>query len=206
MQTVKTKFFDYSQKEVDYLKSADETLGTAMERMGRVERVIIPDLFAALIYAIVGQLISVKAVHTIWDRMQERFGEIMPVNISSRSADEIQGCGITMRKAVCIKDIAKTVAQGEFNLNELYVLSDEDIIKRLSSLKGIGKWTAEMLLLNSMERPDVISWGDIAIRRGIMKLYGLTDLTKEQFDEYRKRYSPYGSVASIYLWKLSFEK
>ncbi|HVJ49300.1 DNA-3-methyladenine glycosylase 2 family protein [Desulfitobacterium sp.] len=206
MQTVKTKFFDYSQKEVDYLKSADETLGTAMERMGRVERVIIPDLFATLIYAIVGQLISVKAVHTIWDRMQERFGEIMPVNISSRSADEIQGCGITMRKAVCIKDIAKNVAQGEFNLNELYVLSDEDIIKRLSSLKGIGKWTAEMLLLNSMERPDVISWGDIAIRRGIMKLYGLTDLTKEQFDEYRKRYSPYGSVASIYLWKLSFEK
>lgn len=205
MQTVETKFFVYSQKEVDYLKRADETLGAAMERMGRVERVIIPELFAALIYAIVGQLISAKAVHTIWDRMQERFGEINPANIASRSADEIQGCGITMRKAVCIKDIAETVAQGKFKLNELYALSDEEVIKRLSSLKGIGKWTAEMMLLNSMERPDVISWGDIAIRRGIMKLYSLTDLTKEQFGEYRKRYSPYGSVASIYLWRLSFE-
>jgi DNA-3-methyladenine glycosylase II len=76
MGTVKTKYFDYGQKEMDYLKSADETLGAAMERLGKVEREIIPDLFAALIYAIIGQLISVKAGHTIWDRMQERFGEI----------------------------------------------------------------------------------------------------------------------------------
>ncbi|HEY2492809.1 MAG TPA: DNA-3-methyladenine glycosylase 2 family protein, partial [Paenibacillus sp.] len=62
-----------------------------------------------------------------------------------------------------------------------------------------------MMLMNAMERPDVVSWGDIAIRRGMMKLYGLSELSKEQFEEYRLRYSPLGSVASIYLWTISFE-
>lgn len=95
--------------------------------------------------------------------------------------------------------------QGEIRLEELNRLSDAEVIKQLMSLKGVGKWTAEMLLIHAMERPDVVSWGDIAIRRGMMKLYGLQDLTKEQFDTYRLRYSPYGSVASIYLWTLSME-
>jgi DNA-3-methyladenine glycosylase II len=201
----KTKYFHYGQKEIDYLKSVDKTLGAAIERLGKVERVIIPDLFAALVYAIVGQLISAKAVHTIWNRMKERFGEITPQKIAEKSADDIQACGITMKKATCIKRMSEIVAQGNFNLHELYTLSDEAVIQKLSSLNGIGKWTAEMMLLNSMERPDVVSWGDIAIRRGMSKLYGLENVTKEQFNEYKTRYSPYGSVASIYLWKISFE-
>lgn len=206
MQTVKTKFFQYGTTEITYLKQVDEILGEAIERFGKVERIIIPDLFSALIHAIIGQQISVKAVHTIWSRVQERFGEITAQNISKISTHEIQQCEITVRKAGYIKSIADMIVQGDLNLNELYNLSDEEVIKKLSSLHGIGVWTAEMLLLNSMERPDVVSWGDIAIRRGMMKLYGLSELTKEQFNEYRNRYSPYGSVASIYLWKLSFEK
>jgi len=67
-------------------------------------------------------------------------------------------------------------------------------------------WTAEMLLLNSLERKNILRWGDIAIRRGMMNLYGLEEITIEQFEGYKKLYAPYGSVASIYLWKLSFEK
>lgn len=73
MSKVITKYYDYGQEEIDYLNSVDETLGTAMKRLGKIERAIIPDLFTALVYAIVGQLISVKAVRTIWARMQERF-------------------------------------------------------------------------------------------------------------------------------------
>jgi DNA-3-methyladenine glycosylase II len=164
-----------------------------------------PDLFAALVYAIVGQLISAKAVNTIWVRMQERFGEISPSNMAKQTAEQIQSCGITMKKAVCIKSIAESIIQGEIQLDELHNLSDEEVIKKLMTLKGVGKWTAEMLLIHAMERPDVVSWGDIAIRRGMMKLYGLEALTKEQFDSYRLSYSPFGSVASIYLWTLSME-
>jgi len=196
-------YYNYGQTEIDYLKNADATLGAVMTRLGKVERVIIPDLFAALVHAIVGQLISVKAVHTIWGRMQQRFGEITPHNLAMQTADDIQNCGMTMKKALCIHNIARLVAQGHFDLDELHVLSDVEVIERLTTLNGVGKWTAEMLLINSMERRDVVSWGDMAIRRGMMKLYGLSALTKEQFEQYRTRYSPYGSVASIYLWEIS---
>ncbi|GGH23685.1 DNA-3-methyladenine glycosylase family protein [Paenibacillus segetis] len=205
MPIVQTKHYEYGQQELDYLQTVDEALGAAISRLGKLERVIIPDLFTALVYAIVGQLISVKAVQTIWGRMLERFGEISPQNLAIQSADDIQGCGMTMKKAVCIHQIAVTIAQGDFQLDDLYDLSDTEVIKKLMTLHGVGKWTAEMMLINSMERPDVVSWGDIAIRRGMMKLYGLSSLTKEQFDQYRLRYSPFGSVASIYLWEISFE-
>jgi len=205
MQTVKTKYFDYGQEEINYLKSVDETLGAAMTRMGKVERVVIPDLFTALVYAIVGQLISVKAVHTIWARMQERLGEISPQNMVMQTAEHIQKCGMTMKKAACIKNMADTIKQGEFHLDELYDLTDEEVIKKLLTLNGVGRWTAEMLLIHAMERRDVVSWGDIAIRRGMMKLYNLRSITKEQFEQYRLRYSPYGSIASIYLWEISIE-
>lgn len=205
MAAVKTKYFEYGQRETEHLKQADAALGAAMARLGRIERVVIPDLFAALIHAIVGQLISAKAVRTIWDRMQRQLGDISPHNLAKQSADEIQSCGLTMKKARCIQNIAQTVADGAFDLADLKSLLDNEVIDRLSSLNGIGRWTAEMLLLHSMERPDVVSYGDIAIRRGMMKLYGLDSLSKAQFEQYRHRYSPFGSVASIYLWELSFE-
>lgn len=124
MSSVVTKFFEYGQAEIDYLGSVDPVLGAAMARMGMVERVVIPDLFTALVYAIVGQLISVKAVRTIWTRMQDRFGEITPQRLAIHTADEIQGCIMTMKKAVCIHDISNLVAQGDFKLEELYGLSD----------------------------------------------------------------------------------
>ncbi|CAH8711828.1 DNA-3-methyladenine glycosylase [Paenibacillus thiaminolyticus] len=205
MGNVVTKYFDYGEREINYLRSADAALGAAMARLGRVERVIMPDPFAALVHAIVGQLVSVKAANTVWERMQERLGDISPQNLAAQPAERIQGCGMPMMKAERIREIAWLVANGEFDLQELYRLSDAEATARLMTLPGVGKWTAEMLLIHALERPDVVSWGDIAIRRGMMALYGLHEMTKAQFDRYRQTYSPYGSVASIYLWALSFE-
>ncbi|MFC3748338.1 DNA-3-methyladenine glycosylase family protein [Paenibacillus sp. GCM10012306] len=205
MGTVVTKVFKYGTEQIEALGQADATLGTAMQRLGRVERGIIPDLFAALVHAIVGQLISAKAAATVWGRMQEQLGEITPENLLLHTAYDIQRCGMTMKKARSIEAIARIVAQGELDLESLRELPDQEVIARLTVLPGIGRWTAEMLLINSMERPDIVSWGDIAIRRGMMKLYGLDSLTREQFEQFRQRYSPWGSVASVYLWELSFE-
>lgn len=205
MNMVKTKIFEYGEKEVQYLKKVDKLLGDAIDRIGKIERVIIPDLFPALIFAIIGQQISLKAARTIWGRVQEKFDEINPENIANAPLEEIRLCGMQSTKAGYIKGIADTIAKGDFDLNSLYELSDEEAIKKLSSLNGIGVWTAEMLLLNSMERPNIISYGDIAIRRGIMKLYNLPELTKEQFNVYKNRYAPYASVASIYIWRESYE-
>jgi DNA-3-methyladenine glycosylase II len=205
MRTVRTKIFEYGEKEIEYLKNADKLLGDVIDRIGKIERVIIPDLFPALIYAIIGQQISLKAARTIWGRMQERFNGITPEIIAGLPIEDIQKCGMQSTKAKYIRGIAASILNGDFDLQGLYRMTDKEAIEKLSSLNGIGIWTAEMLLLNSMERPDIISYGDIAIRRGIMKLYNLSELKKEQFIEYKNRYSPYASVASIYLWRLSYE-
>ena len=197
--------FQYGQKEIDYLKKRDKVLGRAIDEIGIIRRPVIPDLFTALIWNIVGQQISSKAANTVWNRMLDRYSPITPETIMAITAEEIQKCGMSNRKANYIKGIAEAVVQGKLNLLELKHLPDDEVIKRLSSLPGIGVWTAEMLMIFSMQRPDVVSWGDLAIRRGMMTLYGLKDLTREQFHEYRKRYSPYGSVASLYLWVISRE-
>ncbi|HHV65462.1 MAG TPA: DNA-3-methyladenine glycosylase 2 family protein [Peptococcaceae bacterium] len=197
--------FKYGQKEITYLKKMDKKLGQAIDRIGMIEREVIPDLFTALIHSIVSQQISAKAAVTVWNRLQERFGVISPETLTSASLTEIQQCGLSLRKASYIIGICNAVIQGELNLAEMSQLQDEEIIKRLSALKGVGKWTAEMLLIFSLERPDVVSWSDLGIRRGMMKLYGLKSLSPEQFSRYRKRYSPYGSVASLYLWAIAAE-
>jgi DNA-3-methyladenine glycosylase II len=202
---VRTKHFEYGQKEMDFLKSADEALGAVIERFGKLERVIIPDLFAALVHAIVGQLISTKAANAIWGRVQERLGEITPRNIATYSTEEIKSCGLSTKKAEYIRKIAQLIDRGELRLDELHHLSDDEVIRRLTALDGVGRWTAEMLLILSMERPDVVSWGDAAIRRGMMRLYRLPSITIGEFEEFRRRYSPYGSVASLYLWAIASE-
>ena len=132
--------------------------------------------------------------------------DITPRNIAHAEVASLQQCGLSMRKAGYIKGIGEAVFCGELNLSAFRDMPDDEIVKELSSLHGIGIWTAEMLLIFSLCRPDVVSWGDLAIRRGMINLYGLKELTKEQFDRYRKRYSPYGSVASLYLWELSVAK
>ncbi|MFB9329111.1 DNA-3-methyladenine glycosylase family protein [Paenibacillus aurantiacus] len=197
------KTFAYGEDAIGYLSRADNLLGETMARLGRIERAIIPDPFAAIVHAVVGQLISVKAANAIWLRLQERLGEMTPSRVAELPAEELRACGVTMRKAETIRAIACAELAGELGLDRLNALADEEIIRSLTALKGIGRWTAEMLLIGSLERPDVVSWGDVAIRRGMMKLYGLSELTKRQFDEYRSRYSPYGSVASIYLWAIA---
>lgn len=200
------EFFQYGQKETDYLKKKDKRLAEVIDRIGPVQREIIPDLFAGLVNSIVGQQISTKAFITIWNRIKDLFGTVTPENILSKSAEELQKCGITMKKSVYIRNIAMDIINGSLNLDELYELPDDEVCRRLSSLNGIGTWTAEMLMTFSMQRPDILSWDDLAIRRGIMMLYGHKKLDKNLFGRYKKRYSPYGSVASLYLWEISLGK
>jgi DNA-3-methyladenine glycosylase II len=195
--------FEYDQSSIEYLQKKDKKLGAAIERIGRVERQVIPDLFTALVHSIVGQQISKQAAATVWNRVQEYFGEITPARVAIASSEEIQQLGMSLRKATYIKGVAEAALEGSLDLDRLNSLPDGEIIKRLSSLHGVGVWTAEMMLIFSLQRPDVVSWGDHAIRKGMMNLYGLTELTREQFDKHRKRYSPYGTVASLYLWEIA---
>lgn len=89
---------------------------------------------------------------------------------------------------------------GTFDIQALYTMSDDEVCARLSELDGIGVWSAEMLMLFSMQRPDILSFGDLAIQRGLRMVYHHRKITRELFEKYRHRFSPYNSVASLYLW------
>lgn len=195
--------FPYSETEITYLKKRDKKLGEAIDRIGMIEREVIPDLFVALVNTIVGQQISNKAKDTVWKRFLERFPKLTPEVVAGAGLETIQQCGISMRKAGYIRGVAEAILEGKLDLALLPNLPDEEVIKEITSLKGLGRWSAEMLLIFALQRPDIVSWNDLAIRKGMMTLYGLRELEKEQFEEYRRRYSPYGTVASLYLWEIA---
>lgn len=198
-----TTWFQYGDEEIQYLKGKDKKLGAAIERIGMIQRQVIPDPFAALISSIVSQQISKKAANTVWNRLNEALGGICPETIDNADVSSIQACGMSTRKAGYIKGIAKAAINGQVNFHALPAMEDEEIITCLTALSGVGEWTAEMLLIFSLNRPNVLSYNDLAIRRGITNLYGLKELTRDQFEKFRARYSPYCSVASLYLWELS---
>lgn len=196
-------YFQYGEKELSYLKSRDKRLAEVIDKVGWVKRRVIPDLFAALVHSIVGQQISTKAHETIWQKLLARFGTITPAAIASISREELQRFGITFKKVDYIQSAARKIIRGEFDIEELHGMTDEEVCNRLSSLDGIGVWTAEMLMLHSLQRPDILSFGDLAVQRGLRMLYHHRKITRELFEKYRRRYSPYGSVACIYLWAVS---
>jgi DNA-3-methyladenine glycosylase II len=198
--------FQYGETEINTLKKRDKRLAELIERMGEIKRPLTPDLFTALVKNIIEQQISVTAAVTVNQRLLKLCeGVYTPEHIAKLSEQEIQQCGMTMRKAGYIIGIADAVISEKLNLNQIPDMTDKEVIDTLIQLKGIGIWTAEMLLNSSLNRPDILSWGDLAIQRGIMRLYRHKTLDKARFDRYRKRYSPYGSTASLYLWALSKE-
>ena len=136
--------------------------------------------------------------------MLDKRMEVRPLHLEdSRSVEQLQSLGMTFRKAEYIKDFCRKVLSGEFDLKAVDTMSDEDAIAALSSLKGIGVWTAEMILLFCLQRPDVLSYGDLAIQRGLRMVYHHRDITPQLFERYRRRFSPCGSVASLYLWAVA---
>ena len=193
-------------QELDHLSRQDPLLGEAIRRIGLPQRELVPGLFPGLVFAVLNQQISMKAAQTIWNRFLERFGEITPQALAASTPQEIQKLGITMRKAQNLHNIACRIAAGQLDLERLEALDDQALVRELSALPGIGVWTAEMLMIFSMGRRDILSWGDLGIRRGIMMLHGLESLSREEFEGYRRLYSPCGTTASFYLWEISLGK
>ncbi len=196
-------YFEYGEKELNHLKKKDKRLGEAIEKIGILKRPIDADVFTAIIRAILGQQVSRQARETVFLRMKDSLSAITAESISGATIEEIQSFGTTFKKAEYIKEFAEKVLCGDFNLDELYECTDAEVIEKLCALKGIGVWTAEMLLASTLQRDDIFSYGDIAIHRGLRMLYRHKEVTKAMFERYRKRYSPYGTTASVYLWAIA---
>lgn len=197
------QYFIYGQKETDYLTAKDPALGKAIAEIGHINREIIPDLFMALVNSIIGQQISTKAQKTVWLRFIEKFSPVTAENIVPLPLETLQSCGISMGKALYIHQAAQSIVNGALNLEALENMDDAAVCKCLCQLKGVGVWTAEMLMIFSMSRPNILSWDDMAILRGLRMLHHHREITPALFGKYKKRYSPYGTVASLYLWKIS---
>lgn len=196
-------YFEYGETEISYLRQKDKQLCEVIDRVGHVERTVDTDLFSSVVHHIIGQQISTKAQATIWQRMQDALGEVNAETIVSAGVPRLQGLGMTSRKAEYITDFAEKVHTGAFDLDAVEHMSDEDAIRELCSLKGIGVWTAEMILLFCMQRPDIFSFDDLAIQRGLRMVYHHRSIDRRLFEKYRRRFRPYCSVASLYLWAVA---
>lgn len=195
--------FQYGQTEIAYLSGRDPLLGEAIARLGHLKRPVRPDLFEALISSIVSQQISGKAYQTVWSRLLALTGGITPSRLARLPREDLKSCGLSYKKTDWILTAAQWVEEGRADLEQLRELPDQRVIDELILFPGIGVWSAEMLLLFSLQRPDILSFGDLAIRRGIKQLYGLEELTKDEFRRIKARLSPFNSVASLYFWEIS---
>ena len=196
-------FFQYGDLETNYLASKDKRLGQAIRQIGHINREVDSNLFSAIVHQIIGQQISTAAQATIWSRLLNAAGAVTVDSLTALGRDRLQQIGMTYKKADYILDFVQQVHSGTLNLEQLWSLRDEEVIRELTKLKGVGVWTAEMILTFCMQRPNVVSFGDLAIRRGMRMLYRHRQIDRTKFERYQKRYAPYGTVASLYLWAIA---
>lgn len=193
--------FPIGKNELDYLSATDPVLKGVIRRHGTISRTITPDVFVALAECIVSQQISGKAAQTIIGRLVERTGGLTPARIACCTLQELRACGVSARKAGYLQSAAQAASEGRLSAERFAKMDDEAIICELDALPGIGRWTAEMLLIFSLGRPDVLSYDDLIIRRAILDLYGAPIWDRDLYERCRARWSPYCSVASLYLWE-----
>ncbi len=195
--------FPYGEREKQHLRTADSELGCVIDQVGHIQRYLMPDPFAAVVSSVISQQITGRAAQTIWERLQSHAGPISPEALKGLDLEELRRCGLSRPKASYIQGIAEAALAGTLDFSGLHRYGDEEVIAQLTQLRGVGRWTAEMVLIFSLARPDVLSYDDLGIRKGLMTLHQLPKLGREQFEHYRNLYSPYGTTAALYLWHLA---
>jgi DNA-3-methyladenine glycosylase II len=163
-----------------------------------------PDAYEALARAIVGQQLSTKAAASIWGKLQGQFADRTPTTAELVAAehDELREAGLSNSKVTYLKELAGRVESGELDLGRLPELADEDVIAELIEVKGIGRWTAEMFLIFHLGRPDVVSAGDLGIRRAIQIAYELEGLPgPTDLERIAEPWRPHRTLACLYLWR-----
>jgi DNA-3-methyladenine glycosylase II len=163
-----------------------------------------PDGFNVLVRSIVSQQISTRAARAIGARLQEALGEagICPPALLAASDQALRGAGLSAGKVRSLRDLAEKVASGEVPLSAFATMEDEEIITRLVPVRGIGRWTAEMFLIFSMGRLDVLPVADYGLRAAVKRVYELEELPdKAALTELAEPWRPYRSVATWYFWR-----
>jgi DNA-3-methyladenine glycosylase II len=160
------------------------------------------DPFHALLHAIIAQQLSTKAARTIEGRFSEIFaGNLTPGAVAAVSDERLRAVGLSPQKLRYVRDLCGRILDGSLNLETLASLTDDEVIAALTSVKGIGRWTAEMFLMFRLHRPDVLPLGDLGIVKAVQRAYKLRVLpSPERLTKIGETWRPYRSVACWYLW------
>ena len=160
------------------------------------------DVFYSLCMSITGQQLSISSASAIFKRFQKKVGKITPTRVSKLSISQIKSCGMTKQKAKGIKELAVKMIRKEFNPKLINKMSDEEAIEYLSELRQIGRWSAEMILLFTFNRSNIWPLQDIGLLRAISNNYNKKYFPQKKFlDKLYKKFTPYCSVATWYLWR-----
>jgi DNA-3-methyladenine glycosylase II len=188
---------------------ADKVMRRLMEERGPIDpeidrRASRPDPWEALARAIVGQQLSTRAARSIWEKLVGQFGGRLPPpeELLRKRKPTLRKAGLSNAKVEFIRDLAQHVKDGRLDLKSLGELPDEDVIAELVEVKGVGRWTAEMFLIFHLGRPDVVSVGDLGIRRAVQLAYGMKELPgPEELEKLAEEWRPHRTLACLYLWR-----
>lgn len=188
--------------KIKEILNQDTVMNSLIQKYGELPLAGDKDYFNHLVGNIIGQQLSGKAANTIYKRVLALCGgEINAEKILAVSDEALRQAGVSGNKSKYIKNIACAAADKSLDLENLHNYDDEEIIRQLTAIKGIGRWTAEMFLIFSLAREDVFSFGDGGLSSAINKLYGNgAKLSKQEVKTITEKWKPYRSYASLYLW------
>jgi len=197
-----------SPAAVEHLRVADPVLGRLIDRVGpcRLQVTTTQTLFDALAEAIVYQQLTAKAAATIYGRVRALFPRAAsptPRHVLRATDEQLRGAGLSRAKLLALRDLAQRTAAGELpTLDQLHRMDDEAIVERLVPVRGIGRWTVEMLLIFRLGRPDVLPLDDHGIRKGYAAVFRTRQLpSRDALAGRGERWRPHRTVASWYLWR-----
>ncbi|HUQ68162.1 MAG TPA: DNA-3-methyladenine glycosylase [Planctomycetaceae bacterium] len=189
-----------------HLKKSDKTLARLIDRVGPFTLKLHRDRFDLLVRSILSQQISTKAARSIRLKLEglTHGAGINPESLTRLTDVQLRSAGLSGQKVSYLRDLTAHVQDGRLELARLHRLSDEDAIAELVAVKGIGEWTAQMFLMFSLGRTDVLPHGDLGLRASVKTLYRLPDLPdKKTFLTIATPWRPYATIASWYVWRLS---
>ena len=192
----------YWQEARAALAAADAAMAALIARYEGEGLVGQGDLFLTLARSIVAQQISVRAAESIWARLEACVGTVVPPDVAARTQDELRGAGLTRQKSGYLRDIALAFVSGTIDPARWQGADDEAVIDDLIALKGVGRWTAEMVLIFYLQRPDVLPLADIGVRRAMGKHYGDGgSMDPDGIEVHAECWRPWRSVAVWHLWR-----
>lgn len=194
-------------KAIRHLRTVDPVLANVIDTVGRCT--LVPRTegthFDYVVRSIVYQQLSGKAAGTIHGRFLDLFGKkkLSAAEVLKIAEPELRRVGLSGQKAKYIRSVAEQTHSGELAIEQLHEMSDEEIIAALTKIKGVGVWTAQMFLIFRLGRPNVLPIGDLGVQKGVQRAYGLRKLPKpEKVEKIGKKWAPYRTVGSWYMWRL----